>query len=324
VFIRGFFFDSSFMKSALILGRINGAGLDRDAALLAGALQAAGVESRCPPWKDPRTMFDTSLRSDIAIHLERAAPWWWKHKAPLHILIPNQERFPLRLLGKLKRIDQVWCKTRHAAIIFANHHPGVRYIGFTSEDRLLEDAAPDYGKFLHLAGRSTFKNTALVLELWQKHPEWPRLTLVQHPDNAPDSVPANVDLISRRIPDDELRSLQNSHGIHLSPSISEGWGHYIAEAMSCRAVTVTTDAPPMNELVTAERGVLVPFQRSEARHLGRNFFVDPAALEAAVTAVIAMPAEEKQRIGGLAREWFRQNDGGFSARVAAAMAGPLS
>ena len=143
------------MKSALILGRINGAGRDRGAALLAAALRAAGVETRCPPWKDPRTAFMPSLRADAAIHLERVAPWWWKHKASLHILIPNQERFPLRLLGKLRRIDQVWCKTRHAAEIFSKHHHDVRYVGFTSEDRLLESVAPDYGKFLHLAGRST-------------------------------------------------------------------------------------------------------------------------------------------------------------------------
>ena len=307
------------MKSALILGRINGAGLDRDAALLAGALKAAGVETRCPPWKDPRTILDTSLRADAAIHLERVAPWWWKHKAPLHILIPNQERFPLRLLGKLRRIDQVWCKTRHAEEIFAKHHTAVRYIGFTSEDRLLEHITPDYGKFIHLAGRSTFKNTALVLELWQKHPEWPRLTLIQHPDNAPATVPANVDLISRHLPDDELKKLQNSHGIHLCPSISEGWGHYIAEAMSCRAVTVTTDAPPMNELVTAERGVLVPYHRSEPRHLGRNFFVDPAALETAIQSLIAMPAAEKSALGMRARSWFENNDALFGKMVSAAI-----
>jgi glycosyltransferase involved in cell wall biosynthesis len=303
------------MKTALILGRINGAGLDRDAALLGEALKACGVEVKCPPWKNPLAAVMPSLRADAAIHLERVAPWWWKHKAPLHILIPNQERFPLRLLGKLRRIDQVWCKTRHAAEIFANHHPDVRFIGFTSEDRLLERITPDYGKFLHLAGRSTFKNTALVLELWQKHPDWPRLTLIQHPDNAPDKVPANVDLISRHLPDDELRELQNSHGIHLCPSISEGWGHYIAEAMSCRAVTVTTDAPPMNELVAPERGVPVPFSKSEPRHLGRNFHADPAALEAAIDALIALPRQEKQKLGLHARSWFEDNQVEFKSRL---------
>jgi glycosyltransferase involved in cell wall biosynthesis len=301
------------MKTALILGRINGAGLDRDAALLAAALRQVGMEVRCPLWKDPRTVFRSSLKVDAAFHLERVAPWWWKHKAPLHILIPNQERFPLRLLGKLKRIDLVWCKTRHAAEIFARHHPRVRYLGFTSEDRLLEDITPDYTKFLHLAGRSTFKNTGVLLELWKKHPEWPRLTLVQHPGNTPKIVPFNVDLISHHLADDELRVLQNTHGLHLCPSLSEGWGHYIVEAMSCRAVTVTTDAPPMNELVGPERGLLVPFSHTEARHLGRNFFADPTALESLIDAVITMPEQEKMALGIAARRWFEENKIAFQS-----------
>jgi glycosyltransferase involved in cell wall biosynthesis len=303
------------MKSALILGRINGAGLDRDAALLSVALEAAGVETRCPPWKSLCAAFDASLRADAAIHLERVAPRWWKQKASIHILIPNQERYPLRLLGKLRRIDQVWCKTRHAAEIFAKHHPDVRYIGFTSEDCLLESIKPDYGKFIHLAGRSTFKNTALVLDLWQKHPEWPRLTLIQHPDNAPAKVPANIDLISRHLPDAELRELQNSHGIHLCPSISEGWGHYIVEAMSCRAVVVTTDAPPMNELIAADRGVFVQYNCSEPRHLGHNFFVDSMALEIAIQTLITKPQDEKQQLGVAARKWFDLNNVDFNTRL---------
>lgn len=300
------------MNRALILGRNNGAGLDRDAALLAAALAACGFTTQCPPWKDPRTLFSRAWDADVAFHLERVAPWWWRRKARQHFLIPNQERFPHRLLGKLRRIDRILCKTRHAAEIFSQYHPRVDFIGFTSDDRLLKGLTPDYGKFLHLAGRSTVKNTELLLGLWENHPEWPRLTLIQHTDNAPSNVPVNVDLISGHLADDRLRDLQNAHGIHLCPSLSEGWGHYIVEAMSCRAVTVTTDGPPMNELVSPDRGVLVPVTHDEPRHLGRNFHVDPACLEAAITRLIAMPENEKAAIGAAARRWFEDNHARFS------------
>ena len=303
------------MRRALILGRNNGAGLDRDAALLAEALAGCGITATCPPWKDPRTMFSSVLDADIAFHLERVAPWWWRRKARLHFLIPNQERFPERLLGKLRRIDRILCKTRHAAEIFRQHHENTDFIGFTSDDRLLENITPDYGKFLHLAGRSTFKNTGLLLELWNKHPEWPTLTLLQHPDNAPASVPSNVELISGHLADGELRVLQNTHGIHLCPSLAEGWGHYIVEAMSCRALAVTTDAPPMNELVAPERGILVPYSKSEPRHLGRNFHADPAALESVIENIIRMPQDEKHRIAVAARQWFEQNHAAFLSRL---------
>lgn len=305
------------MKTAIILGRRNGVGLDQDAALLTSALEARGVTVSAPRLRHPADALSPRFRADVAFHLERVAPWWWRRQARFHVLIPNQERYPDRLLGKLARIDLVLCKTRHAEEIFRRLHPRVEYLGFTSPDRLDPAVNPDYRKFFHLAGRSTLKNTELLLELWAKHPEWPVLTLVQHPDNAPRSVPPNVDLLNRRVDDAGLRALQNSHGIHLCPSLSEGWGHYIAEGMSCRAVVVTTDAPPMNELISPERGVLVPFRRSERRHLGTNFFADPAALEAAVNSLADMPDERKILLGNAAREWFLENHRCFTARVAA-------
>jgi glycosyltransferase involved in cell wall biosynthesis len=302
------------IKKALILGRSNGAGLDRDAAILTEALNSCGVEVQCPPWKNPFASFSSALVADAAFHLERVAPWWWRHKARVHFLIPNQERFPKRLTAKLVKIDQVLCKSRHAAGIFGELHPKVDFMGFTSQDRMLAEHQPDYARFFHLAGRSTLKNTELLVELWRKHPEWPRLTLVQHPDNAPSSVPGNVDLINRYLADAELRALQNDHGIHLCPSLSEGWGHYIVEAMSCRAVTLTTDAPPMHELVEPDRGVLVSYSRSEPRHLGKNFFADPAALEAAILSLISMPMDEKRQLGNAARRWFEMNQLDFISR----------
>lgn len=301
------------MDTALILGRNNGVGLDRDAALVARALAACGVECAQPPLRSLRVLLSRKNRADAAFHLERVARWW-KPKARRHFLIPNQERFPRRLLPALGMVDHVLCKTRHAAEVFAQHHPSVHFIGFTSEDRMLAAVEPDYGKFFHLAGRSTLKNTELVLALWARHPEWPELVLVQHPDNAPAAVPGNVRLLAGHMADGELKRLQNECGIHLCPSLSEGWGHYIAEAMSCRAVTVTTDAPPMNELVQADRGILVSAPRKEPRHLGWNFHADPAALEEAIRRLVAMPAAEKVAIGGKARRWFEENSIAFADR----------
>jgi glycosyltransferase involved in cell wall biosynthesis len=307
------------MTTALILGRSNGVGLDRDATLLGGALREAGVVSKSPPLRSLRALLSGEFRANLAFHLERVAPWW-RRKAGVHFLIPNQERFPERLLGRLGIIDHVLCKSRHAAEIFGKHHPSVKFIGFTSEDRMLDDAAPDYGRFFHLAGKSTLKNTETLLKLWERHPEWPVLTLVQHPDNAPASVPGNVELVSRYLPDEELKAMQNGCGIHLCPSLSEGWGHYIAEAMSCRAVTLVTDAPPMNELVDGSRGVVVPYDRSEPRHLGRNFHVDVAQLENAIERLISLPVAEKAALGAKAREWFLENDQQFRDRLAAVVA----
>lgn len=298
------------MKNVLILGRRNGVGLDRDAELLANALKTKGIVAKSPKVGGLRALCPGREMADAAFHLERVSSWW-RRRARVHFLIPNQERFPERQLGRLRLIDHILCKSRHAAEIFSRVHPSVHVLTFTSEDRLLPNRTPDYARFFHLAGRSTLKNTSRLLTLWENHPEWPVLTLVQHPSNAPAAVPANVNLISRYLPDRELRELQNSCGVHLCPSLSEGWGHYIAEAMSCRAVTVVTDAPPMNELIAPDRGIVVPYHHSEPRHLGRNYDVDPVKLETAIAALISQPASEKQHLGDAARHWFEANDRRF-------------
>jgi len=306
------------MKVALIIGRKNGVGLDQDASLVGAALQACGWSVRHHAPNDWCALLTPGVKADAVIHLERFFPLW-KWCGARHYLIPNQERFPERQVGRLKSVDQVLCKSRHAEEIFARLHPSVSFIGFTSPDRLLPDVQPDYSRFFHLAGRSTLKGTEELLVLWSRHPEWPELTLVQHPDNAPVTVPENVRLISRHVPEAELRSLQNSCGVHLCPSLSEGWGHYIVEAMSCRAVTVTTDGPPMNELVCSDRGILVAVNRSEPRRLGRNFYVDTNALEKAVAGLIGASFAEKSVLGEAARRWFVQNNARFAATLRGAV-----
>lgn len=305
------------MKTALILGQDNGVGLSQDSRLLSAALEKRGVEVRVPRIGNPLDILAPGFHADVAFHLERMAPWWWRRRARVNLLIPNQERFPRRLVGSLAGADRVLCKSLHAREIFEAIHPRAEHIGFTSPDRFLSSVEPDYRRFFHLAGRSSLKNTELVLQLWGRHPEWPRLVLVQHPDKAPARVPANVELLDRRVPDEELRQLQNSHGVHLCPSLSEGWGHYMVEAMSCRAVVLATDAPPMNELVASGRGVLVACHRREPRHLGWNYHVDPSALESAIQAAMSAPLEDLRAIGREARAWFLQNQQAFARRIEA-------
>lgn len=296
------------MKTALLIGRKNGAGLDQDAQLIAGVLREAGWAVRHRGPREWRGLF--SKKADVVIHLERVFPLW-RGKAAVNVLIPNQERFPHRHLGRLKHVDHVLCKTAHALDIFTKLHRSAHLIGFTSPDRRMAGVRPDYGRCFHLAGRSTVKGTSVVVDAWIRHPEWPELVLVQHPDNAPASVPANVRLLSRVVPDGELRELQSGCGIHICPSRSEGWGHYLVEAMSCGAVVVTTDGPPMNELVRPDRGVLVPFAATESRHLGTDYVVETDALEQAISALLEQPMEGKEELGRRARAWFEGNDLAF-------------
>ncbi|WP_019171361.1 glycosyltransferase [Pseudaminobacter salicylatoxidans] len=300
----------------LVVARANNYGLTRDAQILIEAMRAAGLSAEFSPRKRWR-LLDLLLGRKAArrvLQLERAS-WRWFSAGSENWIMPNQERYPLRHLNRLKRATGVFAKTRHAERIFSNLGVRTIHVGFTSEDRFDPAVEKDWNKFLHLAGGSTLKGTEDVLALWASHPEWPELVLVQKADNAPREVPANVRLLSGYIDDAELRRLQNECGIHLCPSRAEGWGHNIVEALSTGACVVATDAPPMNEFVTAENGIPVRYSRQEPRHLGTCFFVDRAALEQAIASVLAMTEEDKRKMGRAARATYDATDKEFRARA---------
>lgn len=299
-----------------IIARTNGVGLDRDVDLIHDVATAAGYQvtvSHCRSIPFYANWFGGKQEFDANIFLERIFPRWLG-SARLNLLIPNQERFPQRHVPRLAKIDHILCKSEHALEIFSEIHPSCHFTGFTSSN-LNDPAIPRFQNgILHLAGRSTLKGTETVLQLWEKHPEWPTLTLLQHKDNAPESVPANVKLITDYLSDKEIVKLINEHPIHLCPSLSEGWGHYIVEAMSCGALVITTDGPPMNELVRPDRGILVKAPKTEARHLGTNFIVTPSALEAAIERTLTMPEQERERLNQAARQWASSNHQAFEQR----------
>ncbi len=300
-----------------IVGRSNRVGLDRDASLIAEIVGEAGRQVsfshyRSRPWG--ASLLPSRTTIEATVFLERVFPRWFGTSA-VNLLIPNQERFPRRHVRRLDRVDHVLCKTRHAQAIFRGLGCSVFYIGFTSRDRYDQNVTRDYRSAFHLAGRSTLKGTEAVLRLWRKHPEWPELLVVQHRKHGLDGLPDNIRLLHTYLGDEELRDLQNRRGIHLCPSRAEGWGHALVEGLSCKALVVTTDAPPMNEVVDSGRGICVPFATSSPRNLGTSFEVDEVALEHSVQILLDLPIEESQRLGTRAREWFLRNDSRFRARL---------
>ncbi len=329
------------MTSINLVAFENGVGNSRDIVLLSRALGELGCEVTVTvPSKHARRRRRLALvRSfararlrlarhrrargqqapfDVAVMLEHVWPEQL-HRARYNVIVPNPEFFDRHDRSLLPSFDRVWAKTRNTYEIFARLGCPASLTGFDGEDRYLGDVVRE-PTFLHVAGKSRMKGTGRLLELWRQHPEWPRLTVVQSlPNVLPPALPANVDFQTRFLSDGELRQLQNRHCFHICSSETEGWGHYIVEAEGVGAVVLATDAPPMNELVTAERGILMAASAVGRQHLATTYQVDPAALERAVGEALGLDAAARQHLGAAARAWFWDNKRGFPARLAAAL-----
>jgi glycosyltransferase involved in cell wall biosynthesis len=317
----------------------NGRGLSHDIRLLEAALRELGHavsitgvprRSRGLPWRawwhvlrmhalwlarrGPR-------RYDLGITLEHV------HTAYLPLgrrnaLVPNPEWLSRRDRRQLHRFDAILCKTAVARDTFAALGLPTAVIGFQSIDCRRDGIARDR-TFLHLAGASRMKGTERLLDVWRRHPEWPTLHVLQSPSTARDDRPAPAANLDHRVTyvDDieDIRRLQNAHAFHVCLSEAEGWGHYIVEAMSCGAVVLTTDAPPMNELVTPERGLLVAARECGTLNASSLWQFDEAALEAAVARAVALTDDDVRRLGEQARHWYETNQAGFAGRLRRAL-----
>jgi glycosyltransferase involved in cell wall biosynthesis len=302
-----------------LLVHVHTIGLRRDVLVYREALRGLPVRLSV-------TAFDPALGSRVARGLTRAAgsvlrrPLYdinlfveeiaeaWIPLARVNCLVPHQEWFSDTTRASVSRMNWLLCKTQFAMRLFAEMGPRVTFTGFSTLDRYDPSVPKDYGACVHVAGTSLQKGSAIVNEVWLRHPEWPVLTLHWHEPTARPVPGRNVLCVTSYVDERTLRETQNRCGIHLCPSEAEGFGHYLMEAMSCASVVITTDAPPMNELVQTDRGILVGYRHKAPQAAGTNYYVDPAKLEEAISGVFAMNPSEREKLGRRARVWFLEND----------------
>jgi hypothetical protein len=333
--------------SVNLVVRDNGLGLSRDANLLANALKAHGCTVHITGLgeEDERLRWRYGHRwRAFRCHVRHAWSRWrgkavydinimfehlWPLQLPLaryNIALPNPEWFDKKDLRHLSRMDRIWAKTRHAQALFRERGCTATWVGFDSVDNY-DPAVTKKRQFFHLAGGSWIKGTERLLALWRKHPEWPTLTVLQHPSRA-NVQPSPANLLHRAeylSPADpaqlnELNRLQNEHWFHLCPSETDGWGHYLVEAMGVAAIAVTLDAPPMNELMQPDRGLLVRYDGTSTMGMSTTYFFDEAAMEAAVQRLLSASDDELSAMGAQARQWFEHNHADFARRIGAALA----
>lgn len=288
----------------------NGKGLEVDQKILAHFLTDMGHSVSC---YEIGESVHSSSPVDINIFFQGINPANCS-QASANWFIPNPEWY-CQGMEELEQIDLILCRTKEVERIFQGLNKETFFLGFTSRDCYRPPVSKDFSACLHVAGGSGQKGTSAIMTAWSHHLSFPNLTVIRHCfPPCPDQD--NVCWIAHRVEEEMLRDLQNRCGIHLCLSETEGFGHYLMEAMSTGAVVITTDAPPMNEFIHDLR-CLVPAFRSSPQRLGINYYVHPGALEETINRLRTLSLEDLRAIGRENREAYLKKTEEFKERLAA-------
>ncbi len=310
IFIFLFFLlagSKSYSQTINIISWNNGVGLTNDFKILQEALTQLGhtvnyVSSRYP---------ESAPKADVNIIIEYFDSALLS-SADKNYFIPNAE-YCDATEDEIKKFDLILCRTKEAERIFHPINPNTFYLGFTSLDRKKQGVKKNFNHLLHLKGMSGTKGTDKVIGLWTRKPKFPKLTLL---DGRAGKNPKleNLEYKRRYLSEESLVDLQNRCGIHLCPSQTEGFGHYISEAMSTGAVVVTTNAPPMNEFVTDPR-CLVKYKKTGSQRYATNYYVQRKDLGNVIENLMKLPKKELRKIGRENRRRYLENKRAFLERL---------
>ena len=156
--------------------------------------------------------------------------------------------------------------------------------------------------------------------LWSndfKH-ELPPLTIVRDPNISNSYERGSLKVLAGWLDEDVFRHLQQTSGIHLSPSSTEGFSQAMHEAMSAASIVVTLDAPPMNEFVL-DTDCLVPLKNlwkpTAFQYLATLYDYDVRDLVKIVKELTALPQDQLIEKGLKNREFYLKNRENFRKRL---------
>lgn len=202
----------------------------------------------------------------------------------------------------------MWCKTKETERIFKeiikrnNRKLDIIYTSFTSKDWYDEKINKDK-VFFHNRGASKLKGTLSLVQAWKA--EFGKL-IVNSRDIIPEKEGINVNY--NIFTEEELKKVQNNSMFHICPSVVEGFGHYINEAKSCGAIVLTTDAPPMNEFINNDFGILIPCKTGKKFRLGTLYKIETKQMQNKISEALCLKDEEIKEKQVKSRQSFLDND----------------
>lgn len=243
-----------------LIANFGTAGLNQDASILRGLLvnQFPDVVIHRVSSNQPECQ-----EAEVNIFIEVVNPCLLTY-AGYNVWIPNPEWTYKTWIPYISMMDAIWVKTREAEEIFKQHTKKVRYIGWTSIDKIFHEK--NYGKAIVLVGKNPYRNPKPLLKAYYdllKTPDvyakLPELHIPRNPREieffVPDEIKSKVTLYDT-LSESEYDKLLHECGLAICLSNCEGFGHAVNEAMSAGCNLLLSNIEPFIELTSDSQDVL--------------------------------------------------------------------
>lgn len=308
-------------------------GFEGDAAVLYKGLERGRDDMSIHKiYADSKLTIDEMLanspkRADLSIFIQQVNNYKLLDLAPQNWLSCNHEVFlherTESQINKLKRIDLVMCKTRVGFewVKKCKLEYGFTYkivmTSFTSRFKALSPAECPRQRDLAVctAGQHHWKGVGPLMDCWYAHPDLPKIVITcfkpvidemlaegyvsrEACEAAIAGKIPNLLLYMQPISYAELVALKSRAGVHICCSLTEGWGHNNNEARICGAVTITTNAAPMNEMIRPDCGILInPYKIERKRNGTELYIVHPDQIYAAMQVYLGLTDDNRKLLG---------------------------
>ena len=174
------------------------------------------------------------------------------------VLICNEEWVSKTYLKIIPDFDFVIVKSNYAKKILENYNDNVVVLPFWSQDRFDSDIKEENQVF-HLAGRSIQKGTELLIDI-------PGVYVQDATERFKEDTNLKCNYHGYFLSDKDIDLLYNKSNLHLCPSIYEGHGHYMYEALTCGKKPIVTKIPVWYEYLPDEVVTYLDVEKTKSKN----------------------------------------------------------
>jgi len=303
-----------------LISNFSSKGLGQDSAILRGLITNQFPQAEI---RKIHHYLPECPESELNIFIESVNPALFI-SASKNVLIPNSEWTYKTWIPYLKMFDEIWVKTYEAQNTFKQYVSleKIKYIGWTSIDKIYPEIEKDYSKAIVLVGKNIYRNPKPILKayydiylkdriLFQKLPE---LHIPYKKDEVQFFMPSELfdkvtlyDVIS----ESEYDELLHSCGLAICISACEGFGHAVNESMSAGCNLILSNIQPFHELTSQALWTSELQFIEHPKCLGTLVDTSSQSVRSALTTYTETSLKHKKKISDLVRQEYEKRHRNF-------------